>query len=116
MVYIGYESIRGSLSSKNDRADKEPKKLGSSKKNAEANRAKRSKKKKATSELVESSEGLPPKEEVSLSSDLEEKVTMKTMKLGPMGHKLNEASELADSSTILPPMGEVGSASDFKEK
>ncbi|MFQ6663571.1 hypothetical protein Gotur_031053 [Gossypium turneri] len=71
---------------------------------------------KATSELVESSEGLPPKEEVSLSSDLEEKVTMKTMKLGPMGHKLNEASELADSSTILPPMGEVGSASDFKEK
>ncbi|MFQ6636180.1 hypothetical protein Gotur_013949, partial [Gossypium turneri] len=71
----------------NDEADKEPKKLGSSKGKAEAKRAKRSKKKrvkcflcrgphelrncpkqaevkrKATSELGESSEGLPPKEE-----------------------------------------------------
>ncbi|MFQ6666136.1 hypothetical protein Gotur_032611 [Gossypium turneri] len=93
----------------NDGADKEPKKLGLSKGKVEAKRAKRSKKKrvkcflcrgphelqncpkqagvkrKATSELGESSEGLPPKEEVSLSSDLEEKVTMKTVKLGPMG-------------------------------
>ncbi|MBA0730918.1 hypothetical protein Golax_020292, partial [Gossypium laxum] len=75
----------------NDRADKEPKKLGLSKGKAEAKRAKRSKKKrvkyflcrgshewrncpkqavvkgKATSELGESSEGLPPKKEVSLS-------------------------------------------------
>ncbi|MBA0754969.1 hypothetical protein Gogos_019818 [Gossypium gossypioides] len=81
----------------NDGADKEPKKLGSSKGKAEANRAKRSKKKRvkcflcrgphelrncpkqavvkrrATSEFGESSEGLPPKEDVSLSSDLEEK-------------------------------------------
>ncbi|MFQ6626183.1 hypothetical protein Gotur_006089, partial [Gossypium turneri] len=94
----------------NDRADKEPKKLGSSKGKAEAKRAKRSKKKrvkcflycgphelrncpkqagvkrKATSELGESSEGLPPKE------------------------------ELAKSSTRLPPMGEVGGASNFEEK
>ncbi|MFQ6636398.1 hypothetical protein Gotur_012715 [Gossypium turneri] len=94
----------------NDGADKEPKKLGSSKGKAEAKRAKRSKKKrvkcflchgphefqnypkqpgvkrKATSELGKSSEGLPPKE------------------------------ELAESSTRLPPMGEVGGASDFKGK
>ncbi len=73
-------------------------------------------KRKATSELGESSEGLPPKEEVSLSSDLEEKVAMKTVKLGPMRLKLSEASELAESSTRLPPMGEVGGASDFKGK
>ncbi|PPD94850.1 hypothetical protein GOBAR_DD08131 [Gossypium barbadense] len=41
------------------------------------------------SELDESSEGLPPKEDVSLSSDLEEKVVMKTVKLGLMRLKLN---------------------------
>ncbi|MBA0670005.1 hypothetical protein Goklo_024160, partial [Gossypium klotzschianum] len=93
----------------------EPKKLGSSKEKAEAKRAKRSKKKrvkcflcrgphklrncpkqagvkgKATFELVESSEGLLPKEKVSSSSDLEEKVAMKTVKLGPMRLKLSEA-------------------------
>ncbi|MFQ6621889.1 hypothetical protein Gotur_001623 [Gossypium turneri] len=79
----------------NDGADKEPKKLGSSRGKAEAKREKRSKKKKATSELGESSEGLPPKKEVSLSSDLQEKVAMKTVKLGPMRLKLSEASELA---------------------
>ncbi|MFQ6658941.1 hypothetical protein Gotur_028017 [Gossypium turneri] len=73
-------------------------------------------KRKATSELGESSEGLPPKEDVSLSSDLEEKVTMKTVMLGPMRLKLSEASELAELSTRLPPMGEVGGVSDFKEK
>ncbi|MFQ6636181.1 hypothetical protein Gotur_013949 [Gossypium turneri] len=73
-------------------------------------------KRKATSELGESSEGLPPKEEVSLSSNLEEKVAMKIVKLGPMRLKLSEASELAESSTKLSPMGEVSSASDFKEK
>ncbi|KAG8500951.1 hypothetical protein CXB51_002950 [Gossypium anomalum] len=124
----------------NDRADKEPKKLGSSKGKAEAKRAKRSKKKlvkcflcrgphelrncpkqavvkgKAMSEHGESSEGLPPKEEVSLSSNLEEEVAMKTVKLGPMRLKSSEASELAESSTRLPPMGEVGGASGFKEK
>ncbi|MFQ6658862.1 hypothetical protein Gotur_027955 [Gossypium turneri] len=71
-------------------------------------------KRKATSELGESSEGLPPKEEVSLSSDLEERVAMKIVKLGPMRLKLNEALELAESSTRLPPMGEVGGASNFK--
>ncbi|MFQ6629150.1 hypothetical protein Gotur_008266 [Gossypium turneri] len=100
----------------NDRADKELKKLGSSQGKAEAKRAKRSEKKKATSELGESSEGLPPKEEVSLSSNLAKRVAMKTVKLGPMRLKLSEASELAESSTRLPPMGEVGGASDFKEK
>ncbi|MFQ6660869.1 hypothetical protein Gotur_029224 [Gossypium turneri] len=73
-------------------------------------------KRKAMFELGESSEGLPPKEEVSLSSDLEERVAMKTVKLGPMRLKLSEASELAESSTRLPPMREVGGASDVKEK
>ncbi|KAK5775793.1 hypothetical protein PVK06_043734 [Gossypium arboreum] len=124
----------------NDGADKEPKKLGSSKGKAEAKRAKRSKKKrvkcflchglhelrncpkqavvkgKATSEHGESSEGLPPKEEVSLSLDIEEEVAMKIVKLGPMRLESSEVSELAESSTRLPPMGEVGGASDFKEK
>ncbi|MFQ6658381.1 hypothetical protein Gotur_027671 [Gossypium turneri] len=60
--------------------------------------------------------GLPPKEEVSLSSDLEEKVVMKIVKLAPIRLKLSEASELVESSTRLPPMGEVGGASDFKGK
>ncbi|MFQ6644825.1 hypothetical protein Gotur_019322 [Gossypium turneri] len=100
----------------NDGADKEPKKLGSSKGKAEAKRAKRSKKKKATSELSESSEGLSPKKEVSLSSNLEGKVAMKIVKLGPMRLKLSEALELAESSTRLLPMGEVGGASNFKKK
>ncbi|KAK5803385.1 hypothetical protein PVK06_031030 [Gossypium arboreum] len=124
----------------NDRADKEPKKLGSSKGKAEAKRAKRSKNKrvkcflccgphelwncpeqavvkgKATSELDESLEGLPLNEEGSLLSNLKEKVRMKTVKLGPMMLKSSEASELAELSTRLPPMGEVGDASDFKGK
>ncbi|KAK5794075.1 hypothetical protein PVK06_035269 [Gossypium arboreum] len=131
---------RKSVIKGNDRTDKEPKKLGSSKGKAEAKRAKRSKKKrvkcflcrgphelrncpkqavvkgKATSEHSESSEGLPPKGEVSLSSNLEEEVAMKTVKLGTMRLESSEASELAESSTRLPPMGEVGGASDFKEK
>ncbi|MFQ6660733.1 hypothetical protein Gotur_029140, partial [Gossypium turneri] len=98
--------LRKSVIEGNNRADKEPNKLGSSKGKAEAKRAKRSKKKR----------GLPPKKEVSLSSDLEERVAMKTVKLGPMRLELSEASELAESSTRLPPMGEVGGASDFKGK
>ncbi|MBA0642277.1 hypothetical protein Goklo_026699 [Gossypium klotzschianum] len=132
--------LRKSAIEGNDGADKEPKKLGSSRGKVEAKRAKRSEKKrvkcflcrgphelrncpkhagvkrKATSELGESSEGLPPNEEVSLSSDLEERVAMKTVKLGPMRLKLSEASELTESSTRLSPMGKVGGASDFKEK
>ncbi|KAK5842760.1 hypothetical protein PVK06_005151 [Gossypium arboreum] len=71
---------------------------------------------KATSELGESSEGLPPKEQVSLSSNLEEEVVMKIVKLGPTRLKSSEASELAESSTRLPPVGEVGDASGFKGK
>ncbi|MBA0628751.1 hypothetical protein Godav_023413 [Gossypium davidsonii] len=91
-----------------DGTDNEPKKLDSSKRKVEAIREKRSKKKrvkcflcrgshelrnypkqavvkgKTAFELGESSEGLPPKEEVSLSSNLREKVTMKIVKLGPM--------------------------------
>ncbi|KAH1063820.1 hypothetical protein J1N35_028807 [Gossypium stocksii] len=124
----------------NDGADKEPKKLGSSKKEAEAKRTKRGKKKqvkyflcrgsyelrnypkqavvkgKATFEHGESLEGLPSKEEVSLSSNLEQEVVMKIVKLGPMRLKSRGASELVESLTRLPPMGDVGDASDFKEK
>ncbi|MFQ6656110.1 hypothetical protein Gotur_026367 [Gossypium turneri] len=131
---------RKSVIKGNDGVDNEPKKLGSSKGKAEAKRVKRSKKKrvkcflcrgqhelrncpkqaevkgKAMSELSESSEELPPKEKVSLSSNLEGKVAMKTAKLGPMRLKLSEASELVKSSARLPPMGKVGGTSDFKEK
>ncbi|MBA0756726.1 hypothetical protein Gogos_021429 [Gossypium gossypioides] len=67
-------------------------------------------------EFDKSSKGFSPKEEVSLSSDLEGKVTMKTVKLGPMRLKLSEASELTESSIRLSPMGEVSGASDFKGK
>ncbi|MBA0615601.1 hypothetical protein Godav_015723, partial [Gossypium davidsonii] len=98
-----------------DGADKEPKKLGSSKGKVEANRQV-GVKGKATSKLGESLEGLPPKEKVSMSSNLGEKVAMKIVKLRPMRLNSSEASELAESSTRLPPMEEVGSASDFKEK
>ncbi|MFQ6631687.1 hypothetical protein Gotur_009404 [Gossypium turneri] len=92
-----WKCLRKSIIEGNDGADKEPKKLGSSKRKVEAKREKRSKKKrvkcflcrglhelqnclkqagvkgKATSELGESSEGLPPKEEVSLSSNSRKK-------------------------------------------
>ncbi|MBA0634468.1 hypothetical protein Godav_005270, partial [Gossypium davidsonii] len=95
--------------------DNEPKELGSSKGKVEAKRQ-AVVKGKATSEFGESSKGLPPKEEVSLSSNLGEKVTIKIMKLGPMRLNSSKASELAESSTKLPPMGEVGGASDFKER
>ncbi|MFQ6671389.1 hypothetical protein Gotur_035954 [Gossypium turneri] len=107
---------RKSIIKGNDGADKEPKKLGLSKGKTEAKKVKRSKKKKAMSELGELSEGLPPKEEVGLSSDLEEKVVMKIVKLGPMRLNLSEASKLTESLTRLPSMGEVGGASDFKGK
>ncbi|MBA0727546.1 hypothetical protein Golax_000525 [Gossypium laxum] len=79
-------------------------------------RRQRGVKEKAMSELGELLEGLPPKEEVSLSSNLEEKVVMKTVKLGPMRIELSETSELAESLTRLPPMRDVGGASNFKEK
>ncbi|KAK5825957.1 hypothetical protein PVK06_020848 [Gossypium arboreum] len=71
---------------------------------------------KATSKLGESSKGLPPKEKVSLSSNLEEKVMMKIVKLGLMRLNSREGSELFELSTRLPLIGEVGSASNFKEK
>ncbi|MBA0788602.1 hypothetical protein Gotri_027502 [Gossypium trilobum] len=71
--------LRKSVIEGNGEVDKEPKKLGSSK-----GKSKAGVKGKATSELGESSEGFPPKEEVSLSLKLEGKVTMKTVKLGPM--------------------------------
>ncbi|MFQ6625448.1 hypothetical protein Gotur_005498 [Gossypium turneri] len=95
-----------SVIERDDRADKEPKKFSSSKGKVEVKRAKMSKKKR----------GLPPKEDVSLSSNLEEKVVMKTVKLELMRLNLSEASELVESLTRLPPMEEVGDASDFKGK
>ncbi|KAH1129866.1 hypothetical protein J1N35_001244 [Gossypium stocksii] len=131
---------RKSVIEGNDGVDKEPKKLGSGKGKAETERAKMSKKKqvkcflccgphelwnypkqavvkgKTMFELGKSSEGLPPKEELNLSSNLEEEVVMKIVKLRPMRLKSSEASELAESSTRLPPMGEVGDVSNFKGK
>ncbi|MFQ6641416.1 hypothetical protein Gotur_014320 [Gossypium turneri] len=100
----------------NDGADKESKKLGSRKGKLRNCPKQAEVKGKATSKLGELSKGLPPKEEVSLSSDLEGKVAMKIVKLGPIRLKLSEASELAESLTRLPPMGEMGGALDFKEK
>ncbi|MBA0633451.1 hypothetical protein Godav_005362 [Gossypium davidsonii] len=110
--------LRKSVIEGSDGADKEPNKLGLSKGKANAKRAKRRKKKreKAMSEVGKSSKGLSPKEDVSFSSDLEGKVKMKTVKLGPMRLKLSEVSELAESSIRLSPMGEVGGASNFKGK
>ncbi|MBA0683809.1 hypothetical protein Goari_025438 [Gossypium aridum] len=129
--------LRKSIIEGNVGADNEPKKLGSSKGKVEAKRVKMSKKKrvkcffcwgshelrnypkqvrvkgKETFKLGESSKGLPPKEDVSLSSDLEGKVVIKIVKLGPMRLKLSKASELAESSTRLLPMGEVCGPSGF---
>ncbi|MBA0636021.1 hypothetical protein Godav_024757, partial [Gossypium davidsonii] len=78
---------------RNDGSYKEPKKLGSSKRKVEAGV-----KGKVTSELGESSKGLPPKEEVILPSNLKGNVTMKTVKLRLMRLELSEASELVESS------------------
>ncbi|KAH1130283.1 hypothetical protein J1N35_001661 [Gossypium stocksii] len=132
--------LKKSVIEKDDGADKEPKKLGSSKGKAKAKRAKRRKKKrvkcflchgphelqncpeqavvkrKAVSKLGESSERLPPKEEMGLSSNLGENIVMNTVKLEPMWLNSSEASELAESSTKLPPIREVSGASGFKEK
>ncbi|MBA0715350.1 hypothetical protein Golax_014253, partial [Gossypium laxum] len=141
-----------------DGLDKVPKKLGSSARGVESKRSKRSKKKrvkyfwcrcpyelrnclkqfklvvvkeKTTSKLVESSKGLPPKEDVILASDLEEEVAMETLKLGPMRLNSRKTTEFAessarlpqgrgsmrlisvDSSDELPPIGEMSCASDF---
>ncbi|KAH1121350.1 hypothetical protein J1N35_004510 [Gossypium stocksii] len=79
-----------------DGANKEPKKLELSKASL--------RKGKATFELGESLEGLSPKEDVSLSSNLGENVAMKTMKLEPLRLNSSGASELIESSTRLPPM------------
>ncbi|MBA0880954.1 hypothetical protein Goshw_022460 [Gossypium schwendimanii] len=92
---------------RNDGSYKEPKKLSSSKRKLR-NCPKQAKVKgKATFELGESSEGLSPKEEVILPSNLKGKVMIKTVKLRPMRLELSEASELVESSTRLPPMGKV---------
>ncbi|KAH1057427.1 hypothetical protein J1N35_035492 [Gossypium stocksii] len=120
-------------------SDKAPKKLGLSKGKVETNRAKRRKKKrvkcflcrgshelrdslkksmvkeKATTELVESLEGLPPKEEVKLASD-EEEVAMQTLKLEPMKLNSKKAIEFVKSSVRLPPKQNVSYASDLEEK
>ncbi|MFQ6653094.1 hypothetical protein Gotur_024661 [Gossypium turneri] len=132
--------LKKSVIERDDGVDNESKKLGSSKGKVEAKRAKRSKKKqvkcflcrglhelrnfpkqcksvvvkeKATSELVESSKGLPHEADVSLSSNLGEKVTMKTVKLGPIRLNLSKANELAKSSARLLPMEEVSLRSDL---
>ncbi|KAK5811394.1 hypothetical protein PVK06_026724 [Gossypium arboreum] len=123
-----------------DALDKEPKKLGSSKGKVEANKAKMIKKKqvkyflcrslhelwnypkqvvvkeKETSKLVESSERLLPKEEVSLSSDLGENVAIKTVKLGIMKLNSSKTTELVESLARFPSMKEVSLASDLEEE
>ncbi|KAK5842985.1 hypothetical protein PVK06_005409 [Gossypium arboreum] len=111
-------------------ADNEPKKLGSSNRKVEAKRAKEGKKnqncpkqsksivvkEKASPELVKSSEGLPHEEEVSLSSNLGEKVTIKIVKLRTMRLNSSKTMELGESSVRLSPMEEVNLASDLEGK
>ncbi|MBA0634934.1 hypothetical protein Godav_028933, partial [Gossypium davidsonii] len=116
MVCIGCESVQRSLSSKGTiEQTRSPRSLVRAREKLKL-RGQVVVKGKITSELSESSEGLPPKEEVSLSSNLREKVTMKIVKLRPKRLNLSEASALAESSIRLPSMGEVGGASDFKRK
>lgn len=67
-------------------------------------------KRKAMTELVESSEGLPSKEELSLASNLVEEVAMETLKLGPMRLNLRKAKEFVESSTRLPAKEEMSCA------
>ncbi|KAK5785999.1 hypothetical protein PVK06_040623 [Gossypium arboreum] len=102
----------------NDASDKEPKKLSSSNEKFEANKVKKSKKKrvkcffyrgshelqnypkqavfkeKATLELVESSERILPKKEVNLSLDLGEKVTIKKIEARTNGAELKESDRV----------------------
>ncbi|KAH1083934.1 hypothetical protein J1N35_023695 [Gossypium stocksii] len=114
---------------KGNGSDKAPTKLGLSEGKVKSNRAKRGKKKrvkcflycgshelqncpeqsklamvkrKATTELVESSEGLPPKEKVSYASDLEEEVAKQTWKLRPMMLNSGKVTELVELLTKLP--------------
>ncbi|MBA0625024.1 hypothetical protein Godav_010277 [Gossypium davidsonii] len=131
---------RKSTIKKDDASDNEPNKLGSSNGKVKAKRGKEEQEKqvkcllfcgphelrdypkqtmvkeKATLELVDSSEGLPPKEKMSLSLDLREKLAMKTMKLGPIRFNLRKAMELAESSARLLPIEEVSCASDLEEE
>ncbi|KAK5802883.1 hypothetical protein PVK06_030511 [Gossypium arboreum] len=137
--------LRKSVIDGNNRADTEPRKLGSSKGKAKAKRAKRSK------SVIEGNDGVDkePKKLGSSKGKAEVKrakrskkkrvkcflcrglhelrnclkqavvkgmATPEHVKLGPMRLESSEASELAELSTRLPPMGEVGGASDFKEK
>ncbi|MBA0688345.1 hypothetical protein Goari_006143 [Gossypium aridum] len=126
-----------------DGANKEPKKLGLSKEKVKAKRGKRSKKKrikcffyygshelrnypkqsksvevkeKATSELVESSNGLLHEEDMSLSSNLREQVVKKTMKLGPKRLNSSTATELVESLVRFLPKEKVSLALDSEEE
>ncbi|KAH1097196.1 hypothetical protein J1N35_014117 [Gossypium stocksii] len=72
-------------------------------------------KKKATTKLFESSKGLPPKEEMSLASDFEKEVAMRTLKLGPIKLNSRKATELVESLERLPPNEEVSCASNLEE-
>lgn len=73
-------------------------------------------KRKATTELVESSEGLLPKEKVSCASNLEEEVTMQTLKLRPMRLNSMEATKLVESLTKLPSKEKVSCASNLEDE
>ncbi|KAK5825476.1 hypothetical protein PVK06_020313 [Gossypium arboreum] len=118
--------LRNSIIERDDGANRKPKKLGLSKRKVEAKRAKKSKKKrqsksvvvkeKTTSELVESSKWLPHKKDVSLSSNLGEKVAMKTVKLGPMRLNSSKAIEVDELSARLSLMEEVSLASNSEKE
>ncbi|KAK5845137.1 hypothetical protein PVK06_001291 [Gossypium arboreum] len=118
-LHSNVRGVKAKKAKRDDVSDKEPKKFGLSNRTFEANGAKRSKKKrvkcflyygsrelrncpkqimvkeKATSELLESSKGLPLKEVVILPSDLGEKVEMKTVKLRPMRLNSSKATKLS---------------------
>ncbi|KAK5835089.1 hypothetical protein PVK06_010774 [Gossypium arboreum] len=108
-----------SIVERDDRAENEPKNLGSSKGKLR-NYPKQSKsvvvKEKAISEFVESSKGLPHEENMSLSSNLGEKVMMKIVKLRPIRLNLSKTTELAESSVRLSLMEEVSLTLDLEEK
>ncbi|KAK5840494.1 hypothetical protein PVK06_009395 [Gossypium arboreum] len=141
--FIGTRFACDSVIELDDGANKEPKKLGSSKGKAKAKREKRSKKKrvkyflfrgphelqnylkqsksvmvkeKVTSELVESSKGLPHEEDVSLLSNLREKFVMKIVKLGPMRLNSNKATELAKSFGEAFTHGRSEFSIEFRER
>ncbi|KAH1092188.1 hypothetical protein J1N35_019445 [Gossypium stocksii] len=86
-----------------DRAEKEPKNLGSTKRKVKAKRAKRSKKNKYSACVVIRMSSR------TIQSNPKEKVTMKTLKLGSM------RLIFVDTLEGLPPLRKVGCALSFRK-